>query len=141
MRDSLIQVTSAPLSPEKVVEQIKTDSSGCVVVYVGLIREQSRGKGVLSVEYEDTLGRAAERLRSIAGEIRQKWPIEAIAISHRVGRLSVGDINLVVAVAAAHREEGFSACQYAIDRFKAALPTGKTETYLDGSTWIEEAGG
>jgi len=133
----MIEITSAPLSPESVVSRVRNDRSGCVVVYVGLIREQSRGKAVLAVEYEDTSGRAAEELRSVAEEIKQKWPVEDIAISHRVGRLSVGDINLVVAVAAAHREEGFSACQYAIDRFKAKLPTSKRETYRDGSVWME----
>ncbi len=132
-----IQVTTEPLSPGAAVNRVKTDRSGCVVVYVGLIREQSRGKKVLSVEYEDTSGGAAERLRSIAGEIEQKWNVEAVSIWHRVGKLSVGDINLVVALAAPHREEGFAACQYAIDRFKAALPTAKRETYMDGTVRVE----
>jgi len=61
--------------------------------------------------------------------------VDNVAIYHRVGRLNVGDINLVVAVASAHRAEGFAACQYAIDRFKQELPTSKKETYLDGSVW------
>ena len=64
-------------------------------------------------------------------------PIDNIAISHRIGKLVVGDINLVVAVAAAHRKEGFAACQYAIDQFKEILPTKKKETYQDSSTWVE----
>ena len=129
----MIEITENPISPELVVSKVKTSGSGCVVTYVGVIRSYSRGKPVLSVEYRDAEGKAAERLREIADEIKQKWPVENIAICHRTGRLKVGDINLVVAVASAHRREGFAACQYAIDRFKQKLPTQKKETYRDGS--------
>jgi len=121
-----------------VVDEVKTDSSGCVVTYIGLIREFSRGKQVLSVEYKDSKGMAENSLREIASEVRQKWPIENIAFYHRIGRLKVGDINLVIAITSAHRQEGFATCQYAIDRFKQKLPTQKKETYRDGSIWVEE---
>lgn len=134
----MICITDKPISPELVVNKVKTDSSGCVVTYVGLIREHSRGKPVLSVEYEDAEGKAGDRLREIASEIEQKWPVSNVAIYHRVGTLKVGDINLVVAVASAHRREGFAACQYAIDQFKQELPTRKRETYKNGSIWAEE---
>ena len=133
----MIEITKKPISPELVVNKIKTDSSGCVVTYIGLIREHSRGKQVLSVEYEDTEGNAENKLREIASEIRRKWQINNLAICHRIGKLKVGDINLVVAIASAHRQEGFAACQYAIDQFKQKLPTRKRETYEDGSVWIE----
>ena len=125
----MIEITENPISPELVINKVKTDSSGCVVTYVGLIRDYSEGKQVLSVEYEDTEGTADKRLREIASEIRQKWQLNNLAICHRIGKLKVGEINLVVAIAAAHRQEGFAACQYAIDRFKEILPTKKKETY------------
>ena len=134
----MIGITDKPIAPELVVNEVKTDSSGCVVTYVGLIREQSRGKSVLTVEYQDVEGKAENRLREIASEIKQRWPVNNIAIYHRVGKLKVGDINLVVAVASAHRQEGFAASQYAIDQFKQELPTRKRETYKDGSVWAEE---
>ena len=134
----MLRITDKPISPELVVNEVKTDNSGCVVTYVGLIRDNSRGKPVLSVEYEDAEGRAENRLCEIASEIKQKWPVNNVAIYHRVGKLKVGDINLVVAVASAHRQEGFDACQYAIDQFKQELPTRKRETYKDGSIWAEE---
>lgn len=70
-------------------------------------------------------------MREIASEARQIWQIENIAIGHRVGKLKVGEINLVVAVASAHRIESFAACQYVIGRFKERLPTEKVETYQD----------
>lgn len=133
----MIEITREPISPELVVNKVKTDSSGCVVTYIGLIREYSQGKAVLSVEYEDVQGTAEERLRGIAGKIRQKWQLNNVTICHRIGKLKVGDINLIVAIAAAHRQEGFAACQYAIDQFKQRLPTRKKETYQDGSIWVE----
>jgi len=125
----MIEITEKPISPELVVNKVKTDSSGCVVTYVGLIRDYSQGKPVLSVEYEDTEGTAEKRLQELASEIGQRWQLNNLAICHRIGKLKVGEINLVVAIAAAHRQEGFAACQYAIDRFKEIMPTKKKETY------------
>jgi molybdopterin synthase catalytic subunit len=133
----VIEITSKPISPESVVNRVKTSGSGCVATYVGLIRDNSHGKRVASVEYSDPKGTAKAGLEKIAGEIRRKWPLEGIAICHRIGKLEVGDINFLVAIAATHRKEGFAAAQYAVDRFKELLPTHKKETYRDGSTHIE----
>jgi molybdopterin synthase catalytic subunit len=87
---------------------------------------------VLSVEYQDSKGNATSLLQKIADEAKRRWQVENIAISHRIGRLRVGEINLVVAVASAHRREGFAACRYIINLFKQRLPTRKTEIYQDG---------
>jgi molybdopterin synthase catalytic subunit len=133
----MIEITSSPIIPDILINKVKNNRSGCVTTYVGLIRDNSHDKPVLSIEYQDT-GNAAKTLQDIADEARQKWQIENIGIVHRTGKLRVGDINLVVAVAAAHRDEGFSACQYAIDQFKERLPTRKIETYHDGSTLLSE---
>ena len=133
----MIGITQKSISPELVVNKVKTDSSGCVVTYIGLIREHSQGKKVVSVEYSDTEGKAENRLLKIASETRQKWQLNNIAIFHRIGKLKVGDINLIIAVAATHRQEGFAACQYAIDQFKQRIPTQKKETYQDSSIWVE----
>ena len=130
----MVIITNMPLSPELVVNQVKTDGSGCVATYVGLIRNQSRGKAVLSVEYIDAYGKAEARLKEIVSGAGAKWQINGMAIHHRIGKLKVGDINLVVAVAAAHRKEGFAACQFAVDQFKEKPPTQKKETYLDGTS-------
>lgn len=129
----MVEITDKLISPERIINQVKTDSSGCVVTYVGLIRDYSRGKPVRSVEYQDTTGTARHRLQGIAAEIKQRWPVNGVAICHRIGELKVGDINLVVAIAAAHRQEGLAACHYAVDRFKEVMPTAKRETYQDGS--------
>ncbi|MCX6010718.1 MAG: molybdenum cofactor biosynthesis protein MoaE [Chloroflexi bacterium] len=133
----MIEISSKPISPESVVNRIKTSGSGCVAVYVGLIRDNSHSKRVVSVEYTDPRGTAKASLEKIAGEIRRQWQVEGIAICHRIGKLEVGDINFLVAVASAHRQESFAAAQYAVDRFKELMPTRKKETYRDGSTHIE----
>jgi molybdopterin synthase catalytic subunit len=133
----VIEITTKPISPETVVNRIKTSGSGCVAVYVGLIRNSSRGKPVASVEYTNPRGTAKADLEKIAGEIRRRWQLEGIAICHRIGKLEVNDINFLVAIASAHRQEGFAACQYAVDRFKETLPTRKKESYRDGTSYIE----
>ena len=126
----MIEITTASISPEWVFNQAKTNGSGCVATYVGLIRDNSQGKRVKSVEYRDPDGSAQHKLEEIAHEARESWKVENIAIYHRIGKVKVGDINLVVAVASAHREEGFAACQYILNRFKDSLPTQKEELYL-----------
>lgn len=129
----MVKITKQPISPELVINQVKTNNSGCIATYVGLIRNNSLGKPVLSVEYNDTDGTAEIALQRIVNEIKEKWQLNEVAIYHRIGILKVGDINLVVAIAAAHRREGFAACQFVIDKFKEKLPTRKKETYLDNT--------
>jgi molybdopterin synthase catalytic subunit len=134
----MIEVTEQPISPGQVIDRVKSTSTGCLVTYIGLIRNNSQGKPVFFVEYQDSKHNATEILERIAREAGQRWQIEKITISHRVGKLKVGEINLVIAVASAHRSEGFAACQYAIDQFKQRLPTRKTETYQNGSVLLEK---
>jgi molybdopterin synthase catalytic subunit len=129
----MIEITEHPLAPESVIAKVRGSNCGCVVTYIGLIRDRSEGKPVLSVEYRDPGEQAKARLQKIADDAKQRWRINNIAISHRIGKLSVGEINLVIAVASAHRIEGFNACRYAVDQFKQRLPTRKKETYQDGS--------
>jgi len=128
----MIEITREAIRPESVIKKAKTDSSGCVVTYIGVIRNRSEDKPVLSVEYRDSDGNARNRLQQIADEAKEKWHLENIAITHRIGKLNVGNINLVVAVASAHCQEGFAACQNIIDKFKQSMPTQKVETYLEG---------
>jgi molybdopterin synthase catalytic subunit len=130
----MIKITDKPLSPERIVSEVKTPGSGCALSYVGLIRDTSYGKPVKSVEYGDPDGTAEDGLRSIAEELKRTWDLNEVSIYHRIGRLNVGDINLVIAISSAHRGEAFAACQRAVDLFKEKLPTSKVETYTDGST-------
>jgi molybdopterin synthase catalytic subunit len=126
----MIQITTEPIQPEIIIDETRTTSSGCVATYVGLIRDVSHGKLVLAVEYGDPNGTAASQLAQIADEIRERWSVNNVSICHRIGRLKVGDINFLVAIATAHRREGFAACRYTVDRFKKVKPTTKVETYI-----------
>jgi molybdopterin synthase catalytic subunit len=129
------RIVREPISPEAVVNLVKTRDSGCVVTYVGLIRDNSHGKAVRSVEYSDPDGTAEQGLKSIIDEAMGRWRLNAMAIYHRVGVLNVNDINLTVAIGAGHRGEGLAACAFAVDEFKAKLPTTKKETYTDGAVY------
>ena len=127
----LVYLTDKPLDPGEIISRIKTLGCGCVATYVGVIRDNSRGKQVVSVKYSDSGGTAQVRLEEIVRSALAKWSLEDMAIVHRLGMLEVGDFNLVVAVAAAHRIDGFAACQYAVDQFKEIMPTDKEECYSD----------
>jgi len=89
---------------------------------------------VRSVEYRDPKGTAEAGLLAIVVEALKKFPLNAMAMYHRVGILQVNDINLVVAIGASHRGEGLDACRFAVDEFKVRLPTEKTETCTNGTT-------
>ena len=133
-----IKITDKPINPEEIINLARNPESGCVVTYVGLIRRTSRGKPVLSVEYKDTEGQAENKLKGMAADIKSRFPVNDLAMCHRTGKLNVGEINLVFAFACSHRQDGFAACQYAIDRFKETLPTSKIETYADDTNRSQE---
>jgi molybdopterin synthase catalytic subunit len=134
-----VKVVNHPIQPEEIITLAKSDDSGCVAAYVGLIRNASHGKPVSTVEYVDSDGKAEIRLRKLAEDIEKRFPVNNLAMCHRTGKLKVGDINIVFAFACGHRQEAFAACAYAVDKFKETLPTLKTETYLDG-TVLENPG-
>ena len=129
----MVKITRDVIDISKVINSTRNKNSGGIVAYIGLIRNTSMDKPVLSVEYTDTDGTAEAKLQEIVNDVKEKWPINNISFVHRTGRLNVGDNNVVIAVAAPHRQEGFAACQYAIDRFKEKIPTRKKETYIDSA--------
>jgi molybdopterin synthase catalytic subunit len=132
-----VKVVDKPIRPEEIISQAKSNDSGCVAAYIGLIRDSSHDKPVLSVEYRDAEGQAEKKLEKLSEEIKQKYPVNNLALCHRVGKLQVGDINIVFAFACGHRQEAFAACAYAVDRFKESMPTRKEETYQDGTVCTE----
>jgi len=127
----MVKITKDVIDIGGVIDSARNKNSGGIVAYIGLIRNTSHGKAVRSVEYTDTDGAAEAKLQKIVDSTRDKFPVNEMSLVHRTGKLNVGDNNLVIAVAAAHRQEAFAACQFAIDSFKEKLPTSKKETYLD----------
>lgn len=124
----MIEITQNPILPEVVINRVRKDAYGCVVTFVGTVRGSSSDNRVLFLEYEVSLKESAQReLQRIADEIRARWQLDDVAMCHRMGRLNVGEITLVVAIGAPHRKEAFEACQYALDRFKQVVTAWEKE--------------
>lgn len=120
MQRSVVEVTPDPIIPDTIIDRVRGDSSnGATVSFIGSLRRDSAsGKQVRFAECESDKQRAEQQLREVGDEIRANWQLENVAICHRVGRIEVGDVIMVVAVAAPHRKEAFEACQHAVDRAK-----------------------
>ena len=132
----MIKITHEPLDAEVLTAQVCSETNGAVVTFLGTTRRITRGREVLHLEYEAYRPMADSKLAEIAGEMRERWSVEDIAIAHRLGRLEVGEISLVVAVASPHRREAFAACQYCVDRIKQTVPIWKKEFFEDGEVWV-----
>jgi molybdopterin synthase catalytic subunit len=131
-----MEVTAVPLSVDGVVRAVSRPTSGAVATFVGVVRESSRGRQVRSLEYDAYPEMATAKMREIATEIRQRWPVDDVAIVHRTGLLGIGEASVVIAVSSAHRKEALAACAFAIERLKAIVPIWKKEIWTDGSEWI-----
>jgi len=132
----LILLTRQPLDPDAVTAGVRSDSNGGVVTFLGTTRNDTDGRRVLYLEYEAYDPMAEKMLARVAQEIHDRWGITDVSIAHRLGRLEIGEISLVIAVAAPHRAEAFAACQYAVDRIKQDVPIWKKEFFQDGSVWV-----
>ncbi len=136
----LFKVTAQPVDVSDVVAALSNPSIGGVAAFVGLVRGSTEGRAVERLEYEAYAEMAESTLRQIGEEIQERWTsVNRVAIIHRVGKLAVGEVAVVVAVSAAHRNELFDALRYAIDRLKRITPIWKKEIWGEGAEWITEA--
>ncbi|NES99936.1 MAG: molybdenum cofactor biosynthesis protein MoaE [Sphaerospermopsis sp. SIO1G2] len=131
-------ITLAPLSIEEIYSQADHPSNGAVVVMSGTVRNQTEGQPVVALEYQAYQPMALQVFYQIAADLRTQWSdVSRVVIHHRIGRLSVGEISVLVAVGCPHRGEAFAACQYAIDTLKHNAPIWKKEHWQDGSSsWV-----
>ncbi len=132
----MIEITHDPLDPDAITARVKRDSNGAVVTFLGTTRSHNVGRKVLYLAYEAYRPMADAKLGEIVDEIRRRWPVEDVAIAHRLGRLEIGETSLVAAVASPHRKEAFAACQYIIDRIKQIVPIWKKEFFEGGEVWV-----
>lgn len=132
----MITITHEELSPETITDSVKQSSNGAVVTFLGSTRDSTAERSVLYLEYEAYRPMADTQLARIADEIHEKWGIENVSIAHRLGRLEIGDLSLVVAIASPHRKEAFEASAYAIDRIKQIVPIWKKEFFEGGEVWV-----
>ncbi|QLE59406.1 molybdenum cofactor biosynthesis protein MoaE [Nostoc sp. TCL26-01] len=131
-------ITFAPLSLEEIYAKANDSANGAVVVMSGMVRNQTDGKPVVSLEYQAYEPMALRVFYQIAADIRSTWPdVNRVVIHHRLGHLQVGEISVLVAVGCPHRSEAFAACRYAIDTLKHNAPIWKKEHWEDGSSsWV-----
>lgn len=133
----LFEVTAAELEPGRVVDHVRRDDAGAIALFYGVVRDHSRGRDVLYLEYDAYPEMATTVMRRIAEEIKERFNVAEVAIQHRTGRLEIGETSLLVAVSSAHRREAFEACHTLVDRFKEAVPIWKKEVFEGGEEWIE----
>lgn len=131
------EITSTPISLDEMAARVTAPAHGAITLFAGVVRGETGSLTTDFLEYEAYPEMAEAVFAQIADEVRARWPeITAVAISHRVGRMDVGETSVVIAIAAAHRADTFDACRYAIDRLKTIAPIWKREFGSDGTYWV-----
>ncbi|EAY28894.1 molybdenum cofactor biosynthesis protein MoaE [Microscilla marina] len=130
------KITDQPINEQEVIDLVRSPHCGGLSVFVGTVRNQTKGKKVISLEFEAYEAMAMNKMREIAEQAQKRWKTDKIAIYHRVGKLSVEETAVVIAVSTPHRKESFQACEYLIDTLKQVVPIWKKEIYEDGEIWV-----
>lgn len=132
----MIHLTEEPLDIANVIASVSSDQAGAMDVFIGTVRNKTQERKVVRLEYEAYDSMAILQMEKVAAQVKEKWPVEKIAIHHRKGILHIGDIAVVIAVSTPHRQEAFEACHYAIDTLKETVPIWKKEIFEDGEVWV-----
>ena len=133
----LVELTETTLSEPAMMAAVEDGGAGAIVLFSGVVRDQTGGRRVKFLEYEAHGPMALGKMREIAAAARARFPgIRKIAIAHRIGRLEIGESSVLIAVSTAHRGEAFEACRYAIDTLKETVPIWKKEYFEDGEVWV-----
>ena len=133
----LILLVHESIDPAALVGHVRTDADGAIVTFDGCVRNQSHGRPTLYLDYEAYEPMALAKMGEIATEVHAKFPIDRVAIAHRLGRLEIGETSVFIAVSAPHRAAAFEGCRYAIDTLKRSVPIWKKEYFEDGAVWAE----
>lgn len=133
--DSIL-VTDKILDTQAILKSVEVPEGGAVNVFIGTVRNATKGKEVLKLEFEAYEPMATKELTKIVESAKSKWPIIKVAVHHRTGLLTIGEVPVVIAVSTAHRGAGFEACEYIIDTLKVSVPIWKKEFFEDGEVWV-----
>ena len=136
---ALTAITTVPLDHEALVRALDTTGIGAVSVFLGLVRDNNKGRRVLFLDYEAYETLALRGLELIVAEASEKWPNVRLAIHHRIGRMEIGAASVAIAAASPHRADAFAASRYVIERIKQIVPIWKHEYFEGGDVWIEGA--
>ncbi|MEM8888740.1 MAG: molybdenum cofactor biosynthesis protein MoaE [Bacteroidota bacterium] len=132
----LIHISDKPLELEKITQLVSDDACGAIDIFVGTVRNQTKGKKVLQLDFEAYEKMAISEMAKLAEEATERWPVKKMAIHHRVGTLSIGETAVIIAVSTPHRNASFEACKFVIDTLKQTVPIWKKEIFEDGEVWV-----
>ena len=133
----MFEITRERLDAQEIADLVGRGEAGGIAVFISVVRNNNLGRDVGYLVYDAYPELATRQMRAIAAEVRARWPIEEIAMRHRIGRLNIGEASVAIAVSSAHRKEAIEACHYAIDRLKESVPIWKKEVWSNGEEWIE----
>jgi MoaE-MoaD fusion protein len=134
-----VRLTDAQLDARALEQRVRTDADGAMCTFTGVVRDNAEGRAVERMEYEAYAGMAEAEMRRVGEEALRRTGATAIAIEHRTGSLGIGEASVVVSVSAAHRQEAFEACRWAMDTLKAEVPIWKKEFGEGGAVWVDES--
>jgi len=134
---NILQIIRTRIPAEQIVASLKAAEDGAVAAFEGIVRNHSRGKSTLYLEYEAYEPMALAKMREIAANMHRDFAIDKLAMIHRLGRLEIGETSILIAVSSAHRAAAFDACRYGIDTLKRLVPIWKKEYFADGAVWSE----
>jgi molybdopterin synthase catalytic subunit/molybdopterin converting factor small subunit len=138
----IYRVVTEPLSPDAIAADVDDPGAGGIVIFSGVVRNETGGRPVKFLEYEAHAPMAEVKMREIGESLRARWSgVKRVAMLHRIGRLEIGEASVLIAVSAAHRGDAFEACRYAIDTLKRTVPVWKKEHFEDGEVWVGLQGG
>ena len=132
-----VEIVDEVVPTAQVMEGIKAGSDGAVCVFDGIVRNNTRGRQTLYLDYEAYREMALEQMRGLAAEAVERFGVRDVALLHRLGRLEVGETSVLIVVASAHRGAAFEACRWLIDTLKKQVPIWKRETFADGTVWVD----
>ncbi len=131
-----IQIKSTPLQPDDCINFAASPEAGGSTVFIGTVRNATKGKKVVRLEFEAYEPMAIKELKKIAETVVDRWQVINISIHHRAGILDIGEIAVIIAVTTPHRKAAFEACEYTIDTLKQTVPIWKKEIFEDGEVWV-----
>lgn len=133
----LLALVRDPIEHATLIQHVRAEQDGAIVTFDGCVRNHSHGRRTLYLDYEAYESMALVKIREIAEQIHEKFPIHMVAIAHRLGRLQIGETSVFIAVSSAHRPAAFDACRFAIDTLKRTVPIWKKEYFEDGAVWAD----
>ena len=132
----MVELTKTPIVIQELIDKVADEGAGGIDVFIGTVRKQTQGREVEALEFEAYEKMAVAELEKILQQAHEKFSIAKAAVTHAIGRKAIGDIAVVIAVSAPHRDAAFKACRYIIDTLKETVPIWKKEIFKDGEVWV-----